>query len=229
VGTGFRGEARPYVAARAVRFDMRGGPKGGGGPVTDLRAKGREGDTTWVSGTLEGKAGALIVYESNFAKIEMPGKEFDNYLKLEGLEKVRTARAAAIATLEPGRERYRRACKTWINGTDSSRDRATEMAGLPLEIIPDQVPGSLPRFAFRVFYKEKLLPDALVRAWHHPPGAPHDSVAVFAEVRTDEKGRAELPLAANGAWLVSTVHMVKSTDAKEADWESTWASYSFTK
>ena len=227
VGTGFHGEARPYNAARAVRFELRGGPKGGGGPVTDLRPRGNEGESPWYAGTLEGKAGALIVYETNFATIEMPGTEFDAYLKLEGLEHVRTARAAAIATLAPGRERYRRACKAWIAGTESSRDRATEAAGLPLEIVPDQVPGSLPRFAFRVFYQDKPLANALVRAWHHPPGSPGDSVGISAEVRTDEKGRAAIPLTGPGTWLVSTVHMVKSADREMADWESTWASYTF--
>ena len=50
VGTGFRGEARPYQAARAVRFELRGwGP----GAVTDLKSQAREGDSTWATGTMQ--------------------------------------------------------------------------------------------------------------------------------------------------------------------------------
>ncbi len=229
VGAGFAGEARPFLRERTVRFELRGGPKGGGGPVTDLSPKAREGDTTWYAGTLEGKAGAMILYQSNFAYIEMKGTEFDAYLKHEGLEKVRNSRAAMIATLEPGRERYRRACKTWIAGTESSKSRACEAAGLPLEIVPVEIPGTQERFAFQLLYQNKPLPEALVRAWRRPPGAGPDSVAVEAEVRTNDQGRAAIVLSGPGTWLVSTVHMVRSTNRQAADWESTWASYTFTR
>ncbi len=229
VGTGFHGEVRPYVATRVVRFELRGGAQGKQGPITDLRPQAREGDSTWATGTLQGTGGALIAYQSNFAPIELPGPEFDAYLKLEGLEEVRRVRAARIETLEPGRERYRRACKTWIAGTKSDRGRAVKPVGMPLEILPQQVPGSTDRFAFTVSYLGKPLPAVLVRAWHHPAGAPRDSVGRSSEVRTDGKGYGVLLLAGPGEWLVSTVHMVPSADLQMADWESTWASYTFSR
>ncbi len=227
VGTGFRGEARPYAAARAVRFELRGwGPKS----VTDLKAHAREGDSTWATGTMQRNGGALISYQSNFAAIELPGSEFDAYLKLEGLEEVRRVRASRNETLQPGRERYRRACKTWIAGTKSDRGRAVKAVGMPLEILPDKIPGSGDRFAFTVTWLGKPLEGALVRAWHHPTGAPRDSVGHSAETRTDAKGFGVLNLTGGpGDWLVSTVHMVRSTDLQTADWESTWASFTFTR
>jgi len=230
VGTGFHGEVRPYTTARAVRFELRGWGPPGKGSVTDLRTQAREGDSTWVTGTMQGEGGALISYQSTFTKIELPGTEFDAYLRLEGLEDVRRVRAARVETLEPGRERYRRACKTWIAGTKSDRGRAVKPVGMPLEILPDKIPGSEDRFAFTVTYQGKPLADALVRAWHHPAGAPRDSVGRTAETRTDGKGFGVLMLVGGpGDWLVSTVHMVASTDLQMADWESTWASFTFSR
>jgi hypothetical protein len=77
----------------------------------------------------------------------------------------------------------------------------------------------------------------LVKAWRSPLAADgstrdpetRDSCAVAWQGRTNSHGEAEVPVGADGEWLVSTVHMVKCNDVEAADWESTWASLTFAR
>jgi uncharacterized GH25 family protein len=232
VGTGFRGEARPYSARRAVRFLARGAA-----PV-DLARTARDGLSPWVRFRAGDRGGTLVAYESDFATIELPAHEFESYLRLEGLDAVVRARAAAGASRSPGRERYRRSCKVWIAGTAPGATRATVALGLPLEIVPAAEPGAAgsDRLGLIVRFAGRPLAGALVRAWRQPPGADggvvsaaaRDSVGSFAEGRTDGEGLVVLRLPGPGEWLVSTVHMVPAAGGRgDADWESTWASLTF--
>ena len=234
VGTGFRGEARPFATARAVRFLARGPA------VVDLARGASNGALAWGRPAAGDDAGTLVAYVSNFATIELPAGEFEEYLALEGLESVIRARQAAGAEGRPGRERYRRACKAWIAGRDDAKEaarRATTGLGLPLEIVPQVVPGSRDHLPLEVRFDGKPLAGALVRAWRQPlargaslapmPAAARDSVGPAVETRTDAQGRVTLELAGPGEWLVSTVHMVRSQDEDAADWESTWSSLTF--
>ena len=45
--------------------------------------------------------------------------------------------------------------------------------------------------------------------------------------RTDGNGRVTLKIEREGAWLIKTVHMAKSTQP-DADWESFWVTLVFT-
>jgi uncharacterized GH25 family protein len=226
VGTGFRGEPKPYAASRALHFSARAARD------IDLRRLAVNGDLTMARIQADG-GGALVAYQSNFASIELPAAEFDAYLKLEGLEGPLESRARSAPV--PGRERYARCPKTWIAGSDPRR--AITPAGLDLEIVPLSDPGSTAELSIRVLFKRKPLSGALVRAWKQPLGtdwAPHDpahrdSVGFVVNVRTDGRGMATLKGLGPGEWLVSTVHMKPSADRKVADWESLWASLTFAR
>ena len=228
MGSGFHGAARPYAKARTVRFEMRDRPGQTASKSTYLGGLAREGDTTWVAGTFFDERGAMIMHESNFATRTLPGREFDTYLKSEGLEQVRRSRAAAITTDAPARERWRRVCKAWIGGTKPEKSRATTPFFTSLEIVPEDVPGAIEKLTFVVLDHGRQLPGALVRVWHHAPGAATDSVGVALQIRTDKKGRASIALPAPGTWMLSTVHSV-AADSPEADWETTFASLTFTR
>jgi len=220
VGTGFRGELKPYTPKRVVRFTFEGTR------ALDLTPVGVNGESVWARVTPTDALGAVVCYESNGTYIELPAAEFDRYLKLEGLTAPLAARARLGDSAPPGREVYRRSCKTWIRGTDAAR--ITRTYGLPLELVPDADPASASRVGFRVLYEGKPLADALVRAWRRPASvAESDSLGPAASARTDASGRVTLSLAGEGRWLVSTVHMVPSPDPKLADWQSTWASLTF--
>ena len=222
VGTGFRGELKPYTPKRVVRFTFEGTR------ALDLLPVGVNGESVWARVTPSDALGAVVCYESNGTYIELPSAEFDRYLKLEGLAAPLAARARLGAAAPPGRELYRRSCKAWVRGSDAAR--ITRAYGLPLELVPDADPAaaSARQVGIRVLYEGKPLAGALVRAWRRPSSAAEsDSIGPSASARTDASGHVSLALAGEGRWLVSTVHMVPSPDPKLADWQSTWASLTF--
>ncbi len=114
-GTGFRGELKPWAAPRAIRFMMRG-PR-----ELDLTRTAVNADLVWARFVTADAAGVLLAYESTFAKIELPGPQFEAYLQLEGLDGPLATRRRAGTPL-PGRERYARCPKAWVAGSSVGKD-----------------------------------------------------------------------------------------------------------
>jgi uncharacterized GH25 family protein len=229
VGTGFRGEKKPYATPRTVRFTMNAAK------TIDLRPATMNGDLTFARFIAADDGGELIAYESNFVPIELPPSDFDAYLKLEGLDEPLRARAQQGAGVGPGRERYARCAKTWIAGRDPSR--VLKPVGMPIEIVPLADPATASPLRVRVLYQGHPLAGALVRAWNQPLGlgmgprdaAARDSVGPALEGRTGRDGTVALPLSRAGEWLLNAVHMVPSEDREAADWQSLWASLTFAR
>jgi len=228
VGTGFRGELKPYAPSRTVRFLLRATRE------LDLSRAARNGDRVMARFVAPDDGGALVAYQSNFADIELPSADFDRYLADEGLDAVRAARAQKPSGAT-ARERYARSPKTWIAGTDSTR--ASRPVGLDYELVPRGAPGARSALTVQVLFRGRPLAGALVRAWHRPLADPthpvdaaaRDSVAPVLRARTDGRGLATLAIDAYGEWMLSSVHMRPSADREEADWESYWASLTFAK
>jgi uncharacterized GH25 family protein len=228
VGTGFRGEPRPYAPSRVRRFTLTASR------TIDLASHGRNGDLEWARFALPDAGGALFAYESDFAPITLPAAEFDDYLALEGLSGPLAARARLGANAGPGRERYARCPKTWIAGTTPSR--ASRPAGLSLEIVPLGDPGASGPLRVRVLHRGRPLAGALLRAWNQPlrgfaprDAAERDSVGPAIETRTGKDGIATLALPRAGEWMVACVHMEPCRERAVADWESRWASFTFAR
>ena len=227
-GTGFRGERKPWASPRCVRFEARAGR------VLDLTKVARNGEMTWARFSPSDGGGALLDYQSDFSPIELPAAQFESYLALEGLDGPLAARRAGKAS-GPGRERYRRCAKAWLSGDQGAR--ATQEVGMPLELVSLSVPGRSSTLGFRLLFEGRPLERALVKAWRRPleeSGAPRDpeardSVGVVWQARTDARGLVTVPVPQPGEWLVSAVHMVPSADRAAADWESSWASFSFVR
>jgi len=225
VGTGFRGEVKPYATPRTVRFVLRGARE------SDLIGLPTNGDPVSARFRVAGGDGQLLAYESNFASIELPARDFDAYLKLEGLDQALAARGTSEA---PGRERYARCPKAWIGSGQATR--ATAPIGLTMEIVPLADPAIGSSLPVRVLFRGHPLAGALVRAWNRPltgasPADPasRDSLGPVAQVRTDARGMARIAAAGAGEWMVSAVHMEPSSDPAVADWQSWWASLTFAR
>jgi len=225
-GTGFRGERKPWSPLLCVRFVARTSR------MLDLTRAASPGDLAWARFAPSDAGGAMLGYESTFTPIELSAAKFDAYLKEEGLLAALAARTRGGAS-RPGRERYRRCAKAWLAGNDPSR--ATIPLGLPLEIVPEAVPGSGADLRLKVLWMGKPVVRALVKAWRSPIGATNapadpearDSTAVVWTGTTDAGGEVAVPVTRPGEWLVSVVHMEPCRDPAEADWESTWASITF--
>ena len=229
VGTGFRGEARPYAAPRAKRFTVEAGRR------DDLRPGVTSGERTWALLLPRDGAGQLIAYESDYAFISLPAERFDAYLAEEGLEDPLAARRALGPRAGNGRERYMRCAKTWVAGRQSRR--VTRPQGLDLEIVPLVDPSGATRLPLRVLYRGRPLANALVRAWVRPlesgavpfDAAHRDSVGLAHQVRTKRDGTALVDVGRPGEWLVNVVHMSPSEDPRQAEWQSVWSSLTFAR
>jgi hypothetical protein len=208
-GTGFRGERKPWAPNRCVRFVARAAR------MLDLAPGASFANETWARFAPSDKGGALLAYQSDFTRIELPADAFDAYLAAEGLDGPR------------------RCAKTWLAGAEQRR--ATQPLGLPLELVPLAVPGRDASLPLRVLWNGKPLKGALVKAWRAPlaaDGLPidpatRDSIPVAWQTRSDAHGGVRVAVADAGEWMVSVVHMVPCADRAQADWESTWASLTF--
>jgi uncharacterized GH25 family protein len=214
VGQNFIGDPVPRLSAFIAAFSVRqnGAERDVGGsdhidPAGFLRA--------------DANATATISYASTGAAIELPAGEFEDYLRLYGLNDVIASRAARGEQDKPGRERFYRYAKALITGRAPS-PAVTTPVGLAYEIVPDDDPTSrLAPFHGHVRYEGKPLANALVVALLH--GQP----AVHLETHSDRDGAVSLPLPCPGVWLIKSVHMVRASFFASEDWDSSWASLTF--
>jgi uncharacterized GH25 family protein len=214
VGQDFIGDPVPrssaYIASFAVRQNGNAQDIGGADrvdPAGFLRA--------------DGGATAIISYASTGADIELPPGEFEDYLRLYGLDDIVASRATRGERNKPGRERFYRCAKALLTGLRSSAD-VTRPLGLAYEIVPDDDPTSrLKPFHGRILYDGKPLAGALVVALLH--GEP----SVHLQTHSDAQGAITLPLPRPGVWLIKSVHMVRAGFFSSEDWDSYWASLTF--
>lgn len=227
VGTGFRGDIRGWDPKRSVGFRaLDAAPRSLADGLPEYA-------TTWARVPVSDNTGLLVTYVSNFARLELPAAAFDRYLALEGLTEPLALRRAAGGVL-PGRERYRRCAKAWVGGRGATRYGAR--TGQPIELIPTSDPTREADLVFRVEFGGSPLPGALVRVWRQElvDGVPlspasRDSVPPIAEVRSGRDGTVRLKLRGPGEYLVGAVHMEACANRAVADWESSWASFTFAR
>jgi hypothetical protein len=223
-GTGFRGERKPWSPDHSLRLVLRTGKS------IDLVRAATPGELTWTRFAPSDGGGALVAFESDFLPIQLPSAPFNDYLRAEGLDDPLAARKGNDS---PGRERYRRCAKAWLAGSDAAR--ATAVVGLPLELVPETAPGSTAALRVRALWNGRPLAGALVKAWRTSlaadslarPVFDRDSVSVAWQGRSDAAGVVTIPVRETGEWLVSVVHMEACREREIADWESTWASLTF--
>ncbi len=220
-GESFAGEPQRYGSSRVVSFRLHAARE------VDLTRAARDGDTVFARFAAPDDSGAVVSLVTTFSSITLPADRFDAYLESDGLDGPRAARAKLGDAAGPGRERFRRCCKTWIAGVSSKR--ITRDLGLPMEITPLADPAKAKVLRLRVTFEGRPLAGALVNAWWRPARAASGDLPVVGplhSVRSGPDGTLELPLTRSGEWLVSAVHMVPSR-TEGADWESSWASLTF--
>ncbi len=165
----------------------------------------------------------LLSTERNYAHIELlPGK-FQRYLKEEGITDIPMDSISWPRTKV--RERYTRYLKTIVCADQPDKSRLyKKRLGSALEIILLNNPYALKTtktLRVKVLFRGKSLRQHTVLLSSQTPDIREQSL------RTDKHGIAELMLSGSGVYLVHLVHMIPSSEPKEADFESFWASYSF--
>lgn len=223
VGENFVGDPVPRNPERIERFAILG--PNGEKPIPGVSGGEPAGYAT------VGPAGIYqIVYDSNRASVALEAKKFEDYLRLEGLERILDLRKKRGESDKPSREVYSRCVKALLAVGGTAGTGFDKPVGLALELVAEKNPfevapgGETP---FRLLYQGKPLAGALVIA------LPHSQPEAGAiKARTDGEGRVRFKLPAGPAggeiWLIKAVHMIEAPkDAKDADWESFWASLVF--
>ncbi len=178
----------------------------------------------------------MVAYESRPSMISLSADRFHAYLHDEGLDFIKTQREAAGTAEKPGRERYRRFVKTLFRVGDASGsgDSATAAApdmtyaaraGQRLEVVPLSDPSRLApgnALGIRVFFEEKPLAGALLKAWYK-----RDGQTMIIRSTTAADGAASFNLPYSGVWMISVVHMVPAIGVKDIDWDSLWGNLTF--
>jgi len=214
VGQNFIGDPVPRLSAFIAAFFVRqnGGDENVGGsdhinPAGFMRA--------------DGKATAIISYASTGADIELPADQFEDYLRLYGLDAIIESRNQHGERTKPGRERFFRYAKALLTGAQPSAD-ASKPLGLAYEIVPEEDPTvRLAPFRGHILYDGKPFAGALVVALLQ--GEP----SVQLKTHSDAQGAFSFALPRAGVWLIKSVHMVRASFFSSEDWDSLWASLTF--
>ena len=219
----FPGEAVAWRTGRIVDFF-----------VTDVRGRWEvvdpvvAGDPARARITLRTAGTALVALSTDASYIELPAKEFEEYLKHEGHTVALETRRKSGRTTAPGRERYTRHVKTVINAAAANASVALTRAGLALEIVPEADlarlrPGD--RLPVRLFYRgDPFIEGQVCATWAGRDGG-HDTYAWCA--RSDGAGRALVPIEKSGWQMIRTSRMMPLRDDPKADWHSYWAALTF--
>jgi len=217
VGQGFRGDALPRNPALIVRFVLVS--DAGETPVA-----GQTADEPAGSVRIE-RAGLQVVgYRSRTSPVSLEPGKFEDYLREEGLETIIAERARRGESQKPSRELFSRCAKTLLEAGDAAPGGGGQALGFTLELVAEKNPYGAKAGAdlpVRILYEGKPLPGALVAALSY------DEPDHKVTQRSDANGRVVFRLPKAGVWLVKAVHMVRTKDNPEADWESFWASVTF--
>lgn len=219
VGEHFRGDPVPRDPQRIERFAAVGAT--GETEVAGLEGRDPAG---WAAFAAPGLY--WVVYDSNHARLESEGPKFERYLGEEGLERISALRAERGQTAASAREIYSRCAKSLIAIGDAGGAGHDRVLGLALELVPEKNPAALApgeELPVRLLHQGKPLAGALVTA------VPHDLPEAKVSARTDREGRVRLRLDRDGDWLVKAVHMIPAPQETGADWESLWASLTFSR
>jgi hypothetical protein len=215
VGEHFVGDPVPRSPERIVRFDATG-------PGAVVPADGSPGDAPAGIVRLPGPGVWIAAYRSNHAFVELEATQFEDYLRMEGLDLALAERARRGESGAKSRELYSRCAKTLLRvGDGGGADRAL---GLTLELVAEGDPAALgpgAKLPIRLLYQGRALAGALVMA------VPRSDPTKVRSARSDRDGRVRFALDAEGPWLVKAVHMVRWQQDERADWESLWASLTF--
>ena len=214
VGEEFVGDPVPRASSQIERFFVRQDKR-------DIPVGGLEHQDPAGYLRLDAPGPAIIAFRSKPVHLDLAADKFEQFLRVQGLEKISALRASRGETAKPDRELFSRCAKALITVGKSSSDAGNyDPVGLRLEILPARS-SKRDASSFRLLYEGKPLAGAQITALYR------DVVLPRITARTDAAGRVTLPLKERGVWLVETVHMVPAPAGSNADWESLWASLTF--
>lgn len=185
------------------------------------------GDTSSFLATVGADGTYLFAASTKPSLIELDAKDFNAYLKEDGLPDPLEDRRKNGELGKDARERYSKHVKALVQvGTTKTGQYATAL-GYPAEVIPQTNPYDL---KVGQALKVKLVVDGKPVANQYTLfGGTSPSGSKIAEVstRSDAAGIATIPVSGPGVWYIKFIKMAKLTGDPAADYESKWATLTF--
>lgn len=166
---------------------------------------------------------ALVAMDRGWAYIELSPKDFEEYIRHEGIEGIKILKSGGKKV---ERERYRRYIKSLVSFGDKFEGEIyKKVLNQRLEIILLKNPFLLKagdEIEVQVLFEGKPLADKTVMLYN----LGQDKV-LEQRVKTSKNGIAKFKINNSGFHLVRLVHLRKCEKCENVDWESFWASFSF--
>ncbi|CUU05753.1 Uncharacterized conserved protein, contains GH25 family domain [Candidatus Kryptobacter tengchongensis] len=166
---------------------------------------------------------ALVAMDRGWAYIELSQKDFEEYIRHEGIENIKISKSVKKKV---ERERYRRYIKSLIMFGDKVEGEIyKKVLNQRLEIILFKNPFSLKigdEVEAQVLFEGKPLVNKTVMLYSLVQGKVFEQ-----DVKTDKNGVAKFKINNSGFHLIRLVHLRRCEKCSDADWESFWASFSF--
>jgi uncharacterized GH25 family protein len=219
VGQHFRGSVFPYLTREFVSFKVRS-------PAGSRDIKGDEGDTPALAIRSAEKGLNVISYLATAHRLDFDTwEEFVSYLEYEGLDWVPAAHKRRGLPDSGFAEEYIRCAKSLVQVGDPSAADQDVVTGVPLELVASKNPYADPgliELPVTLLWNGKPLGDVQIRTFRDD-----GRTVTETTTRTDSAGRALVPVAGGGKFLLNAVHMQEAPPGRNAAWESFWASLTF--
>lgn len=221
LGQNFKGNEMPYITKWNIRSEAWKD-----GSMREVR--GQDGDRPAVKLTQSGSGLMSVIHQSNVDFLTFQSwDKFVKYVTKEGLTHALQASRKGRKPKVKLKEGYARYAKTLLalDGALTGEDRPT---GLKIELVALQHPLKLAAkepMPLQLLYDGKPLAGTTVTVF---VGVGNDYAH---KLLTDRDGKVLIPAEGPGPYLINAIHMTEPQSevakAKEAHWESFWASLTF--
>ena len=193
----------------------------------DTAAWTTEGDTSTFRLRTGGTGTYVLGVSTRSRVLEMEGKDFNLYLKEDGIPDVLAARRRGGELGKKARERYAKHVKALLQAGPTPSDDFATVLGYPAEIVPRENPYALrPGATLHVRTLVDGQPAANQYVQYGGRTAAGGRIPQRS-VRSNAQGVAAIPLVRRGTWYVKFISMTRLDGDAEADYESKWATLTF--
>ena len=186
------------------------------------------GDTSTFSVHTGASGTYLLGASTNPNVIALKAKDFNEYLRTDGVPDVLSARRRDKQLQRPARERYSKHVKALIQVGSSRSDHFSTVLGYPAEIVPLENPYTLS--AGGTLHVRTVVDGRAVASQYVLYGGrtPSGQRLEARGVRTNAEGVATIPLRQRGTWYVKFISMRPPLMPSDTvDYESRWATLTF--
>lgn len=185
------------------------------------------GDTSSFLTTVGGDGTYVIGASTKPSVIELDAKDFNEYLKEDGLPDPLEERRKNGELGKDARERYSKHVKALVQVGATRTGKFATRLGYPAEIVPQSNPYNVkPGQALKVMV---LVDGQPVANQYTVYGGTTPSGSTIPErnTRTDPAGLATITISGPGVWYVKFIKMTKLVGDPEVDYESKWSTLTF--